>query len=81
MHFGFSYIGLIFLLMLFIPNIHWAKNKPEKYDEFSGNENKILALLERIGEALVSTLILIFKECNVRLHSVWIVWLVRSPGA
>lgn len=76
MHFGFSYIGLIFLLMLFIPNIHWAKNKPEKYDEFSGNENKILALLERIGEALVSTMILIFKECNVRLHSVWIVWLV-----
>ena len=76
MHFGFSYIGLIFLFMLFIPNIHWAKNKPEKYDEFSGNENKILALLERIGEALVSTLILIFKECNVRLHSVWIVWFV-----
>lgn len=27
-HFGFSYIGLIYLLMLFIPNIIWAKNQP-----------------------------------------------------
>ena len=55
MHFGFSYIGLIFLLMLFIPDIHWAKNKPEKYDEFSGNENKILALLERIASCIIQS--------------------------
>lgn len=27
-HFGFSYIGLIFLLMLMLPNIIWSKNKP-----------------------------------------------------
>lgn len=30
MNFGFSYIGLIFLLMLFVPNLFWTKNKPEK---------------------------------------------------
>lgn len=26
MNFGFSYIGLTFLLMLMIPNIIWSKN-------------------------------------------------------
>ena len=25
LHFGFSYIGLLFLLMLIIPNIIWSK--------------------------------------------------------
>lgn len=29
MNFGFSYIGVIFLAMLFVPNIFWTKNKPE----------------------------------------------------
>lgn len=28
-HFGFSYVGLIYLLMLFVPNIIWTKCKPE----------------------------------------------------
>lgn len=28
MHFGFSYIGLIFLIMLMTPNLLWTKNKP-----------------------------------------------------
>lgn len=26
-HFGFSYVGLIYLLMLFIPNIIWTKRR------------------------------------------------------
>ena len=30
--FGFSYIGLIFLLMLLIPNFVWTKNKPQIKD-------------------------------------------------
>lgn len=29
MNFGFSYVGLIYLLMLFIPNILWSKKKAE----------------------------------------------------
>lgn len=33
-HFGFSYIGLIFLLMLMLPNIIWSKNKPKGYDKY-----------------------------------------------
>ena len=40
MNFGFSYIGLIFIAMLLIPNIIWTKQKPEGYAEYSKNENK-----------------------------------------
>ena len=30
-HFGFSYIGLLFLLLLFIPNVIWTRKKPQGY--------------------------------------------------
>lgn len=49
MHFGFSYVGLIFLAMLIIPNLFWTKNQPKEYDKYVGNENKILLMFERIG--------------------------------
>ncbi len=49
-HFGFSYTGLIFLLMLMIPNFVWSKNKPKDYDIYVKNENKVLLLFERIGD-------------------------------
>ena len=78
MHFGFSYIGLIFLLMLFIPNGIWTKNLPENYEEYSKNENKVLLIFERIGEVLVSVLVLIFSDCNLRIHSLWIGWLIAA---
>lgn len=39
-HFGFSYVGLTFLLMLFIPNIIWARNKPRGYT--ADGENRVL---------------------------------------
>ena len=32
MTFGFSYIGLIWLLMLIIPNLIWTKNQPKDYE-------------------------------------------------
>ncbi|MEE3417327.1 MAG: hypothetical protein VZR53_18515, partial [Prevotella sp.] len=78
MNFGFSYIGLIFIAMLLIPNIIWTKHKPEGYDEYSKNENKVLLIFERIGEALVMTLLLIFKDCNIRPRSLWIGWLLLT---
>ena len=60
--FGISISGAVFLLMLFVPNIIWAKKKkPDGYDEASKRENKILLLLERIGEVGVTTALLIFK--------------------
>ena len=64
-HFGFSYIGLIWLLMLFVPNIIWTKDKPAGYDEYAQNENKVLLVFEKIGQALVSVLALIFRDFNI----------------
>ena len=53
MNFGFSFVGLIFLAMLFVPNILWSKYPPKDYDNYSKNENKLLLALERIGQILV----------------------------
>lgn len=66
-HFGFSYIGLIWLLMLFVPNFIWTQNKPVGYDEAPA-ENKVFLFLERLGQALVSALVLIFKDFNIDLN-------------
>ena len=43
--FGFSYVGLVFLLALFIPNLFWTKNKPKDYDP--SGENRVLLAFER----------------------------------
>nr|WP_303818827.1 hypothetical protein [Ruminococcus flavefaciens] len=61
---GISVVGIVFLLMLFIPNIIWSKNQPEGYEEASKRENKVLLSLERAGEALVSTLVLIDRRLD-----------------
>lgn len=53
MNFGFSFVGLIFLIMLFAPNIIWTKNKPKDYEKFVVNENGILSIFEGIGQVLV----------------------------
>lgn len=76
-HFGFSYIGVIFLLMLFVPNIIWAKNQPSGYEHYAKNENKIFGILERIGEVSVSCLLLIFSDFNIR-SSYWAVFLIAA---
>ena len=55
---GVSIVGMVFLLMLFIPNIIWSKNLPDGYEESAKHENKLLLTLERAGEGLVSTLVL-----------------------
>lgn len=78
LHFGFSYIGLIFLLMLFIPNILWTKHKPKDYEKYVGNENKILLLLERIGEVLVCCIAVIFTDFNLRKWDYRSIWLVLA---
>lgn len=66
MHLGFSYIGLIFLIMLMIPNLYWTKNQPKDYEKYVHNENKILLLFERAGEVLVTCLLLIFSDFNIQ---------------
>lgn len=78
MNFGFSYVGLIYLLMLFIPNILWSKNKPQDYDEYVVNENRILLMFERIGEVLICCFALIFSDFNINGISLWSIWLLIS---
>lgn len=78
MHFGFSYVGLIYLVMLMIPNLIWAGNKPENYEQSAGKENRVLLALERIGEVLVSAVALVFSDFNLRPWDVWCIWLVLS---
>ncbi len=41
-HFGFSYIGLLFLLLLAVPNLLWTRRLPAGYS--TQGENKILLL-------------------------------------
>ncbi|WP_294467115.1 hypothetical protein [uncultured Anaerofustis sp.] len=75
-HLGFSYVGMIYLFMLFIPNIIWSKNQPAEYEY--KNENRILIIFERIGQVLVSCTVLIFSDFNIHSFSVWSIWLILS---
>jgi hypothetical protein len=77
-HLGFSYVGLIYLLMLFIPNMLWTKNKPVEYDSIVKDESKILLLFERIGQVLVTSCALIFVDFNISTFTSWSLWLVIS---
>ncbi len=80
-HFGFSYVGLIYIIMLTVPNLIWAKYKPKDYEKYASNENRILGAFERIGEVLVTTIVLIFSDFNVRPESFcdsWILFLAVS---
>ena len=73
---GFSYIGLLFLWMLFIPNIIWSKRKPQGYT--SDKENKVLLFFERLGEVLTCCCSLIFSDFNIHKWTTWSLWLVAA---
>ncbi len=75
-HIGFSYIGVIFLIMLFVPNLLWTRKMPEGYT--AANENKILQLLERIGEALTCCCAVLFSDFNLHQWSAWSWWLIAA---
>ena len=74
-HFGFSYVGLLFFIMLLVPNLIWAKHKPKDYDKYVCNENKVLLMFERIGEVTTLTTALIFSDYNLRAFTIWSLWL------
>ncbi|MFP5115521.1 hypothetical protein ACSU64_24525 [Bacillaceae bacterium C204] len=75
-HLGFSYVGLIYLLMLWIPNTIWSKNKPIDYN--TTQENKILLLFERVGQVCCTCSILIFSDYNITPFSAWSWWIIAS---
>ena len=75
-HLGFSYVGLIYLGMLFVPNIIWSRNQPSDYS--NAHENKILLVFERIGQICCTCSVLIFSDFNLRPFSPWSMWLIIS---
>lgn len=75
-HFGFSYVGFIFLIMLMIPNILWTKHQPNGYDNH--NENKILLVFERVGQVCVTCTALMFSDFNIKAWSLWSLWLIAA---
>jgi len=77
-HFGFSYIGLIYLLMLWIPNTMWARRKPEGYDP--SGENKTLLFFERIGQVTSTAAILLFNDYYPRSFEPWTAWFTASAA-
>lgn len=78
MQFGFSYVGLVFLLMLMVPNLLWTKHKPKDYEKYAAGENKVLLAFERVGEVLVSAAALVFADFNWKPWSFWSWWLVGA---
>ena len=78
MSLGFSYTGLIFIIMLFVPNILWTKNKPKDHDKYLLKENKLLLTLERTGEVAVTALSVICSDFNLRKLSSWSLWLAAA---
>jgi hypothetical protein len=75
-HIGFSYIGLIYMLMLQIPNILWVRHKPEGYDP--SGENKLLLAFEQVGQVLCTATILFFNDYNPKTVDLWTIWLFAS---
>ena len=75
---GFCITGVVFLLMLLVPNILWArKAKPAGYEESAQKENKPLLALERIGEVLMSASLVLFTALNPKimiLEGVYFAW-------
>lgn len=57
--FGFSWVGAAFLAMLMVPNLIWARHKPQGYEAYAAQENRLLLALERLGQAAVTCLLLI----------------------
>jgi len=77
-HFGFSYVGLLYLLMLWVPNALWARRLPEGYD--ASGESKILLVFERTGQVLCTGAILLFSDYNPRSLVPWTAWLFVSAA-
>lgn len=64
--------------MLFVPNMFWVKFKPAGYDKVVLNENKVLLVLERVGQVLVTCTAIIFTDYDLKPFSLWSFWLIVS---
>lgn len=75
-HLGFSYVGVFYLLLLFVPNLIWARHQPEGYETQS--EHPALLLFERAGQVCVTCCAVIFSDFNLRPWTSWSLWLAAS---
>lgn len=75
-HLGFSYVGLVYLLMLWIPNAIWGKNKPIDYHP--NRENRILLIFERVEQVCCTCCILFFSDLDITPFSARSLWLIAS---
>ena len=75
-HLGFSYVGLVFMLMLIVPNLIWTKYQPKEFD--FKDENKVLLIFERVGQVCVTLTALIFSDFNIHGWSAWSFWLIAA---
>lgn len=76
--FRFSFIGLLFLMMLTIPNLLWSQNQPEAYEHYVHKENKVLLILERIGEIATTCISLFFANLHISSLSFKMIWLLLA---
>lgn len=77
MQFGFSITGLIYLLLLFVPNIIFLKHRPSGFSELPA-EDRILGILERIGEVGITMIAPISKNLNPQGLSPWLTVFIAS---
>lgn len=75
-HFGFSYVGFVFMLMLIVPNLIWANDQPKEYN--FKDENKVLLAFERVGQVGITGAALVFSDFNIQDWSVWSFWLITA---
>lgn len=73
---GFSVVGALFMVALFVPNLAWARAKPSDYDP--AGENRTLRVLEGAGQVLTTVTALVFADTNLRAWSPWSWWLVGA---
>ena len=77
MQFGLSIVGVAFLVMLFVPNIKWAKHQPQGYDDLASHEDKTLLALERVGQVAATCTAVAFV-CPQGFSMPWALWLVAA---
>lgn len=75
-HLGFSFVGFVFLSMLIVPNLIWSRHLPQGYAP--QRENRVLVILERVGQICVTCTALIFSDFNLRPWSYWSLWLAAA---
>lgn len=79
MQFGFSIAGVIFLAMLFIPNVIWGQKLPDGYKELSQDENPVLLGFERVGEVAATICAAVFVSPS-GYSLPWLYWLIACFG-